>query len=106
MSDTANALMQPELQRQQLEQQHEYQMQEIQAQHDLQMRQLQEQRRLLVEQQQRLAADHQRVQKERQKQRVAAPTKQNREMGWKACGLSRDIPALNDCMRRWDAGHG
>ena len=45
MSDTANALMQQELQQQLLEQQHQQRMQEIQAQHDLQMQQLQEQQR-------------------------------------------------------------
>jgi hypothetical protein len=70
MSDTANALMQQELLRQQMEQQHQYQMQELQAQQDLQMRQLQEQQRLFDEQ--RLAADRQRADQERQKQRVAA----------------------------------
>jgi hypothetical protein len=45
LSDTAGALMQQELQRQQLEQQHQQQMQQIQLQHDLQMQQLQEQTR-------------------------------------------------------------
>jgi membrane protein involved in colicin uptake len=75
MSDTANALMQEELQRQLLQQQHQRQMQEIQAQHDLQMQMLQEQQRLFLEQQQRLEADHQRAEQERQKQRTAARSK-------------------------------
>jgi hypothetical protein len=75
ISDTAGALMQQELQRQLLEQQHQQQMQEIQAQHDLQMQQFEEGRRLFLEQQQRLEADHQRAEQERQKQRIAAVAK-------------------------------
>ena len=75
LSDTAGALMQQELQRKQLEQQHQQQMQEIQAQHDLQMQQFQEQQRLFLEQQQRLEADRQRAEQERQKQGTAAAAK-------------------------------
>ena len=75
LSGTANALMQQEIQRQQMEQQHQRQMQEIRAQHDLQMQQLQEQHRLFLAQQQRLKAAQQRAEQERQMQRTASAAK-------------------------------
>jgi len=61
LSDTGaalgSALMQQELQRQLLEEQHQQEMQELQAQHDLQVQQMQEQQRLFLEQQRQLQID-------------------------------------------------
>jgi hypothetical protein len=120
LSDTANALMQQELQRQMLEQQHQQQMQEIQAQHDLQMQQFQEGRRLFLEQQQRLEADRQRV--EQQKQRMAAAAKSKpidpAQMAhliktypdWRAIvgavDISKEEPNPNNPFRKWLSTRG
>jgi hypothetical protein len=117
LSDTANALMQQELQRQMLEQQHQQQMQEIQAQHDLQMQQFQEGRRLFLEQQQRLEADRQRAEQEQQKQRMAAAAKSKpidpAQMAhlvktypdWRtivgAVDISKEPPNPNNPFRKW-----
>jgi hypothetical protein len=122
ISDTANALMQEELQRQQMEQQHQRQMQEIQAQHDLQMQQLQDQQRLFLEQQQRLEADRQRAEQEQQKQRMAAATKSKAidpaQMAhlvktypdWRtivgAVDISKEPPNPNNPFRKWLSTRG
>ena len=117
LSDTANALMQEELQRQLLEQRHQLQMQEIKAQHDLQMQQMQDQQRLFIEQQQQLEADHQRAEQERQKQRTTAAAKSKTidaaQMAhlvktypdWRAIvggvDISKQQPAPNNPFRKW-----
>ena len=116
LSNTANALMQQELQRQLLEQQHQQQMQEIQAQHDLQMQQLEEQRRFLIEQQQQLEADRQRAQQAQQKQRVAVAASNAIDAAqmahlaktypdWReivgAVDISKQQPDPNNPFRKW-----
>lgn len=112
LSDTGNALMQQELQRQLLEQQHQQQMQENQAQHDLQMQQLQEQQKALLEQQQRLAVDRQRAE---QRTAVAAKSKAidaaqlahlvKTYPDWRAIvgavDVSKQQPDPNNAFRKW-----